>query len=464
MTDGPRNPLDQLQTIARALDEQAPPVTVAEALRTTAPTRPRSYERLALTAAAALLIVIVGAGVWAAIGDRDEHTSVVTPGPGSTQSAPSTTTEGVPASDFEWSALPAVGIAIQPLDGPLELYDLEGTPLGVAPALVAPVNSPRLVVWPGQVEEEPSPLVEVPDGCESAESGGGLRVALCGGADGLPRRVELVDATGEATLLLDGPPRREGLSDVVVGHWRWATPSPDGKWVLAQWSGECEVPTAFLINAATGDARTVDGTSLDDWANAPTSVGLGWAQDGRAVVSLPEAACGSGAEIPGTHVLDPATGVLDRVLPSGELSDQTFLWIKRAHGNGAEWLVGQAIASLGLEGCCGEPSQGGAGVTYGATFEGHDIGILGQPTAGPGADLPATDGQRLPVLHGEAVVFPNTPGGPFPGSSLVAFRCGDFTWVLSWWDDGTPEVDSMLLLAETLVPHLACTLGEPPGS
>ena len=31
---------------------------------------------------------------------------------------------------------------------------------------------------------------------------------------------------------------------------------------------------------------------------------------------------------------------------------------------------------------------------------------------------------------------------------------------LDWWDEGTPEVDSMLLLAEQLVPHLYCTL--PP--
>jgi hypothetical protein len=35
------------------------------------------------------------------------------------------------------------------------------------------------------------------------------------------------------------------------------------------------------------------------------------------------------------------TGALDLVLSSGELSDQVFLWTKRANGNGAEWLLNQ---------------------------------------------------------------------------------------------------------------------------
>jgi hypothetical protein len=33
-------------------------------------------------------------------------------------------------------------------------------------------------------------------------------------------------------------------------------------------------------------------------------------------------------------------------------------------------------------------------------------------------------------------------------------------WILRWLDEGQPEADSMLLLAEELVPHLYCTL--PP--
>lgn len=75
------------------------------------------------------------------------------------------------------------------------------------------------------------------------------------------------------------------------GHWLWARRSPAGPAVLAQWSGECEIPTAFFVSPG-GDLRTVTG---EPYGTAPDSSALGWTGDGRAVVAIPgNRGCGTG--------------------------------------------------------------------------------------------------------------------------------------------------------------------------
>jgi hypothetical protein len=83
-----------------------------------------------------------------------------------------------------------------------------------------------------------------------------------------------------------------------VGHWAGASPSPDGKTLLAQWSAECEVPIAFFVRGRDGVPTPVLGKSLRD---SPMSVADGWTQDGRAIVEFPAAACGSGIHKPGIY-------------------------------------------------------------------------------------------------------------------------------------------------------------------
>ena len=424
---------------------------------TSATAHVRPYQRPVLVGVAAAMVILVGVLAWSALDDQDAA-PVVTPGP----TSPTTSTTA--PADFDWSSLPEAGVAIQPLDGPLQLYSLAGDALGTAPALVGAVNGPRLLAHPGQVDPEPPGAAEAPAGCTSAEAGGRLRVALCGGsgADALPRRIDIVDSAGQATVLVEGLPQ-PGTTDPALGHWRWATPSSDGRWVLAQWSGECEAPMAFVIEVATGAARTVSGESGPDWVDGRASFGLGWSTDGRAIVSLPESGCGTSAAEPGVYLLDPATGQLDLIVAMADVSEQSFVWTKRAFGDALEQLVSEAVSALGLEGCCGEPSHGGAGVTSGAIYEGYEIGINAAPTGVAPADRPRGDTQRMPLLHGEAVIVSGVVDGPH-GSTTIAFTCGTNTWWMSWWDEGTPEVDSMLLLAEELVPYLACTLGEPPDT
>lgn len=95
-----------------------------------------------------------------------------------------------------------------------------------------------------------------------------------------------------------------------AGHWAWAALSPDRTRILAQWSGECEVPIAFVVSATGGTPQPVTGE--DDWATSPDSVALGWTTDGRVAVFLPKGpACGSGSAKPGIYVYsEPGAGEL----------------------------------------------------------------------------------------------------------------------------------------------------------
>jgi len=68
-----------------------------------------------------------------------------------------------------------------------------------------------------------------------------------------------------------------------LGHWIWSERSPGGKATLAQWSGECEIPVAYL---------TVDGKRRKV---ADETVALGWVPHDEAVIHFRPLGCaGSG--------------------------------------------------------------------------------------------------------------------------------------------------------------------------
>ena len=132
-----------------------------------------------------------------------------------------------------------------------------------------------------------------------------------------------VDAHGEFIVAADGMARTVPIESPgptptaaaagAVGHWAWASSSPDRQTILAQWSAECEVPIAFLVHADGGSPTPVTGE--EDWATSPVSVALGWTTDGRALVFLPEGpVCGSGAPKPGVYLYS-APGVGRLLLP-----------------------------------------------------------------------------------------------------------------------------------------------------
>jgi hypothetical protein len=119
-------------------------------------------------------------------------------------------------------------------------------------------------------------------------------------------RFVLASGTSARELAVSPPGPTPTATDAgKVGHWIWAAVSPDEKSLLAQWSGECEVPLAFLVDLANGTPTPVTGES--DWAGSPMSVALGWTTDGRAVVFLPRGgSCGDGASPPGVYLYSQA--------------------------------------------------------------------------------------------------------------------------------------------------------------
>jgi len=98
------------------------------------------------------------------------------------------------------------------------------------------------------------------------------------------------------------PPAREinAWPSVGAGHWEDAAVSPDGRTWLAQWSGECEAPSAWFVDARTHQPRFAgpSGTALESYA-------LGWLADGRALVQFdPEICAPALPSGPGVYAVD----------------------------------------------------------------------------------------------------------------------------------------------------------------
>jgi hypothetical protein len=118
----------------------------------------------------------------------------------------------------------------------------------------------------------------LPRGCQVGAARRAVRFELCG------RSIVRVGADGRRELT--------GAPGGAAGHWRSVALS--GGWLLAQWSGECEVPAAFLVDARTGRTTEVAG--------GVEALALGWAGD-AALVSLLHGACGRGMERPGLYAI-----------------------------------------------------------------------------------------------------------------------------------------------------------------
>jgi hypothetical protein len=98
-----------------------------------------------------------------------------------------------------------------------------------------------------------------------------------------------------------------------LGWWRRALASPNRTTLLAQWSGECEIQTTYLVSVADGTARPI--------LEGLPSTAVGWALDGRARVRLPVESWGMKAKRifkAGIYRIDPATlaVTLERTIPT----------------------------------------------------------------------------------------------------------------------------------------------------
>jgi hypothetical protein len=121
---------------------------------------------------------------------------------------------------------------------------------------------------------------------------------------GSPYGESFITVTGGSgrTRKVAGAPPADPLTQ-NAGHWRDVWPSPDGEMLLSQWSGECEIPTAFFVDLHDGSMQVV--TDRRDWTKAPSSEALGWRSDGLALVRLRKGLCGVGARRPGVYAIDP---------------------------------------------------------------------------------------------------------------------------------------------------------------
>ena len=229
---------------------------------------------------------------------------------------------------FAGRAIPASGVVVtddakrageqQPATFTMQLFDDSGAALGTLPrdAIGNDVlNTVRhvLVVTDSGIHLEPAPLdrAGVPKGCAPTEKVQALAVALCGTGSGvnlLGNRI-LVNHGSRWGQLIGLPPVPAGARP-PVGHWAWAAPSPDGRWVAAGWSGECEVPTGFMVSVADGSVHTVTGEAGVAWRNAPESGIIGWRADGSAMGTFGgETACGSPAPVQrGIYLVSPDGG------------------------------------------------------------------------------------------------------------------------------------------------------------
>jgi hypothetical protein len=141
-----------------------------------------------------------------------------------------------------------------------------------------------------------------PRGCTFTDATVRVRLFVCG------RKIEATVA-GRTRVVARG---RGGL-----GSWSWAEFSPDGKAILAQWSGECESPAAYVI--VRGRVRSFGRSA------AVESVGLGWLPDGRAIVNFWSGICGAGIPTPGVYAV-PLRGKPELLRRMGPRPSLLAMW------------------------------------------------------------------------------------------------------------------------------------------
>lgn len=132
-------------------------------------------------------------------------------------------------------------------------------------------------------------------GCIITDASHHVSVKVCtlsGAGGNLRTRLTVVRSGGRLTLQRSPP----GLPG---GNWQYGVLSPNGQQLLAQWSGECEVPQPYLVDAHTGDIRPIGNSRSID---APEGFALGWTQTGLPVVDFPTAGCGLGVKSAGVYL------------------------------------------------------------------------------------------------------------------------------------------------------------------
>jgi hypothetical protein len=265
--------------------------------------------RIGVVALAVVTTIAAAVAVVSNVEDDDRTDRVPTAAATTTEAPTTTTTRSVLATvALLGDELPAEGFLV--VDGDeLVVADEVGRIIGEGPAdgfwsyevrrpLVVSVEAGRRLGISGPV----TAADPAADDCDVIRIG--TPTPDCDRSATRPRRIEVVDGATTRTLIAT-PPASAGQTSEVLGAWRSAERSPDGRWVLAHWSGECESPRTFLLPLAEGKAQTVDGTPMASWPDAPASVPVGWTSDGRARFVVGAGACGGGLPVRGVYGVRP---------------------------------------------------------------------------------------------------------------------------------------------------------------
>lgn len=412
-------------------------------------------------AAVALAVVAVGGLL---VLNRDDSASVDILPVGTTSTTSTTTTSTTsstttaPATPpVDTTGLPDEGFAVTNGDGLMHLYDGAGTFLAETTIPDGPDNDSWMTLDSRTgllVDTERPAALDVPAGCTSAAVGrDGGRWAICD--EGRTIRVYSGDVV---SMTVPTPAPDPDWTSDTLGRWRWVDPSGP---VLALWGGECEVPTTFLVqDGAIIDAPGVALLSAvlapgNDWWEAPATKPL--ATDGAdLIIEVLPGLCSSETVAPGVYLVDDEPVLL---VPYDDVAQRATWWVRGCAecGNRLEDAIVTALADLGLAGCCGEPSHGGPNARAGATVDGQGIFIWADAHAdartshGTGPRLPSPDGSARDRI---AVVSSSNPSGL--GETIVTFSCSTDTFSL-----GGGDVDTMVGLADELIPRLGCGLTSP---
>jgi hypothetical protein len=360
-----------LAALATQLDEASPPLTAADVVAHRVKPAPVRRKPFLVAAGASLAVAAAVAGFAVLVGDEPPARVDTAGRPSPAPPAETTVTTEDPAGSFPMTFRKVDTPPLLLWDGrEMALVDYSGKERSRAPMGSWSTNQPDVgvdLVSSGR-GVGPADAVALDDpipGCGTPHGRGGIVAAACGGPFGEgPTEIRVAGADGKGARRL--APARSG-----TGHWRYALPSPDGKWVLGQWSGECEAPSAFLINVASGRVEDVAPAAVD-------SYGIGWAPDGRAIVGIGAGPCAdAGFTDTGTFLVDPNRNVRTRLHP---FSAGTMVrWALQVAYNRLERRVDRALDELGLEVGSGESSHGGEVSNFSMIFEGAEIFIHAVP-------------------------------------------------------------------------------------
>jgi hypothetical protein len=157
-------------------------------------------------------------------------------------------------------------------------------------------------------------------GCSTTDHRGPLTVAVCGYP--ISEQRPTIQVSNGTTRVIAGPATPGKVGNQYDGNWEYALASPDAKWVLGQWSGECEAPAAYMINVATTQRTPLGGLVR---GQQPEAFALGWTANNLALVDFLAPVCSSGIPRAGVYLMRPPGTLLHIVVPTPRQSS-VVMW------------------------------------------------------------------------------------------------------------------------------------------